>query len=256
MKKKLSILFVLISINSNSQEIYSVKSVYSEIFRCRKEIYNGREFFTRTTVEIDSTHELSILINTSLKKLDYFLLHFTIINHQDFLQYGDSLELQNKFVKALQNDSLFNSVMDKFFNPILNASVPKDTFSLDEVMNIAVKFLYIPGISTKGYYQAKVCTGRNGIIKTEKNRNPNIEAFCFVSIFNNLNNEKYNLYDVFVEEIKKLYKINLGINKKERLLRAQGAIYISMSNSDTLKALLKDEYEKNKSYLPFILETK
>ena len=52
---------------------------------------------------------------------------------------------------------------------------------------------------------------------------------------------------------KELYKINLGIENDDRLLRAQGAMYMFMRNNEILKELLLFEYENKKEYLPFVL---
>jgi hypothetical protein len=61
------------------------------------------------------------------------------------------------------------------------------------------------------------------------------------------------MYDEFVKAIKELYKVNLGIDKNEKLLRAQGAIFLLMRNNENLKKMLKAEYKKQEDYLPFIL---
>ncbi|MBK6525094.1 MAG: hypothetical protein IPG07_05770 [Crocinitomicaceae bacterium] len=63
------------------------------------------------------------------------------------------------------------------------------------------------------------------------------------------------MYDEFVKAIKELYKVNLGIDREEKLLRAQGAMYLLMRNSENLNKMLASEYESNKDYLPFILKT-
>ena len=99
-----------------------------------------------------------------------------------------------------------------------------------------------------------MCTGINGLKQTEKERRPQIEAFCFTTIFNNYRGEQFNMYDEFVKGIKELYKINLGIDDNDKLLRAQGAMYMFMRNNENLKELLILEYKKKKEYLPFILE--
>jgi len=57
-----------------------------------------------------------------------------------------------------------------------------------------------------------------------------------------------------VKSAKQLYKINLGIDENERLLRAQGAMYFLMRNDKNLKKMLRHEYEVNKENLPFILK--
>ena len=61
------------------------------------------------------------------------------------------------------------------------------------------------------------------------------------------------MYDEFVKALKELYTVNLGIDKDERLLRSQGAMFMLMRNNSALKALLLELYEEKKSYLPFVI---
>ncbi len=87
----------------------------------------------------------------------------------------------------------------------------------------------------------------------ENERKPFIEAFCFSSILKHYQSEEFSMYDEFVKSIKELYKVNLATDKDEKLLRAQGAMFILMRNNENLKKMLMKEYEKNKEFLPFIL---
>ena len=66
-------------------------------------------------------------------------------------------------------------------------------------------------------------------------------------------NTEFNMYNEFVKGIKELYKVNLGTNNEEKLLRAQGAIFLLMRNNEVLKRMLKAEYDNQKEYLPFVL---
>jgi hypothetical protein len=145
--------------------------------------------------------------------------------------------------------------MNKLTKKITDKSnyVP-DTISMDGLLNIAVKYFSIIKINKDGYYVGKVCTGINGLKQTDKERNPQIEAFCFTTILNNYQGEQFNMYNEFVTGIKELYKINLGIENDDRLLRAQGAMYMFMRNNEKLKELLLFEYENKKEYLPFVLK--
>jgi hypothetical protein len=136
----------------------------------------------------------------------------------------------------------------------IEKSIPKDSISMDKLLNVAVKYFSILKITEDGYYAGKVCTGLNDIKKTEKVRKPQLEAFCFSSIMKYYQGTEFNMYDEFVKSIKELYKINLGVDRSERLLRAQGAMYFLMRNSENLKKMLRSEYELNKVILPFALK--
>ncbi|MPN29331.1 hypothetical protein SDC9_176784 [bioreactor metagenome] len=110
-------------------------------------------------------------------------------------------------------------------------------------------------ITDEGYYVGKFCSVFNAIEQIEKTRKPFIEAFCFSSIQKHYYKSKNStIYDEFVKSIKELYTVNLGVSREERLLRAQGAMFLLMKNNDNLKKILIDEYKANIKYLPFILK--
>ena len=135
-----------------------------------------------------------------------------------------------------------------------NSEIVKDTITIDELLNIAVKYFSINQINEDGYYIGKVCGGQNILSKTETERNPSVEEFCVSSIVKHYQSQEFSMYDEFVKAIKELYKVNLGIDKNERLLRAQGAMCLLMKMNENLKDMLLKEYERNKDNLPFVLK--
>jgi hypothetical protein len=186
--------------------------------------------------------------------IDYILTNFSSNeNYQNLLELTDSIAIRNKYFKDLRKDSLFNSVMTDLVSKTIDRKIPKDTISMDKLLNVAVKYFSIMRLTDEGHYVGKVCVGLNDIKKTESERKPFIEAFSFSSILKHYQSEEYSMNDEFVKAIKELYKVNLGIDKNEQLLRAQGAMFLIMRNNENLKKMLKSEYEKQKDYLPFIL---
>lgn len=186
--------------------------------------------------------------------IDYILTNFSSnANYQNLLELTDSIAIRNNYFVDLKKDSLFNFVMTDLVSKTIDKKIPKDTVSMDKLLNVAVKYFSIMRLTDEGYYVGKVCVGLNDIKKTESERKPFTEAFSFSSILKHYQSEEYSMYDEFVKAIKELHKVNLGIDKNEKLLRAQGAIFLLMRNNENLKKMLKSEYEKQKDYLPFIL---
>jgi hypothetical protein len=96
--------------------------------------------------------------------------------------------------------------------------------------------------------------GINGIKSTQKERSLQLEAFCFAAVFEAYQSPEFNLQAEFVKAIKELYKVQLGVDEKERLLRAQGGMFFLMRNNAQLRAALLHEYELRKGYLPFVIK--
>lgn len=249
-----TIILTLITIQGYGQKQCDIKTHYDDFISVQKSFYNEKAYLTKRVVETNKKSCFSELVNNNPMFIDYILANFSSnTNYQNLLELTDSIAIRNKFFNDLRKDSLFNSVMTDLVSKTSDKKVPKDTISMNKLLNVAVKYFSIMRLTDEGYYVGKVCVGLNDIKKTESERKPFIEAFSFSSILKHYQSEEYNMYDEFVKAIKELYKVNLGIDKDEKLLRAQGAMFLLMRNNENLKKMLKNEYEKQKDYLPFIL---
>ena len=61
------------------------------------------------------------------------------------------------------------------------------------------------------------------------------------------------LYAEFIKSVNEVAKLNLGLKEDERILRAQGALFMLMSLNPKLREVLQFEYEKQKHMLHFYL---
>jgi len=227
---------------------------YGDFLKAEKITHGDQEFVHKSVVKVKTESCVEKLANNNMPHISYLLTHF--INHEkyaDLVSIEDSVELQAQFIQILRNDSFFNDLMSDFADKTINKKANKDSVSIDFLINIAVKYFAILSINDEGNFLTRICTGFNLIDETEPERNPHIEAFAFSSIMKNLTNEDYNLYGDFVSFVKNIYTLNLGTEKNEKLLRAQGAIFMTMRENSKLKDMLINEYEKKQAYLPFKL---
>lgn len=244
----------LITIQGYGQKQCDIKTHYEDFISVQKSIYNEKAYLTKRVIETQKKSCFSDLVNNNPMFIDYLLTNFSSnANYQNLLDLPDSIAIRNRYFNDLKKDSLFNSVMTDLVNKTIDKTTPKDRISMDKLLNVAVKYFSIMRLTDEGHYVGKVCVGLNDIKKTESERKPFIEAFSFSSILKHYQSEEYSMYDEFVKAIKELYKVNLGIDKDEKLLRAQGAMFLLMRNNENLKKMLKNEYEKQKDHLPFVL---
>lgn len=249
-----TVISTIVTIQVYGQKQCDIKNHYEDFISIQKSTYNEKNYLIIRVIETQKKSCFSELVNNNPMFIDYLLTNFSSnANYQNLLDLTDSIAIRKKYFVDLKKDSLFNSVMADLVSKTIDKKIPKDTISMDKLLNVAVKYFSIIRLTEEGHYVGKVCVGLNDIRKTESERDPYIEAFSFSSILKHYQGEEYNMYDEFVKAIKELYKVNLGIDKDEKLLRAQGAMFLLMRNNENLKRMLKSEYEKQKDYLPFIL---
>ena len=59
--------------------------------------------------------------------------------------------------------------------------------------------------------------------------------------------------DEIIKEFYKIIPLSMGIEKEERILRAQGALMVLMYQNESFKQALLKEYEEKKYILPFTI---
>ena len=161
---------------------------------------------------------------------------------------SDSIRLQNMFYDALSKDRIFNNIIEDYFQKVFMGQTKK-LIDQKELLNIAVKFFLVEGIDKEERFVGKVCGTVNAIKQVEENRRPQVEAFCFSVISSN-----NTLFEQFASSLQELSEINLGINREERLLRSQGAMFFLMKKNHILLEALKETYTDHQNYLPFVVE--
>ena len=158
-----------------------------------------------------------------------------------------------EYKELLKKDTLFVNTLQRISDNSIKKIQDKPSHDLDVVMDIATKFVKITGINEQGNYTLKVCVGVNDLEKTQSKRYADIEAFCFVSVFNAYLNKENPLKDEIIKEFHKIVPLSMGIEKEERILRAQGALMVLMYQNESFKQALLKEYEDKKDILPFTI---
>ncbi len=207
--------------------------------------------------KIDATSSHAAVVNEQSSFWEFITTNYIArLDYDALQQIKDTTVVEKQVMHHMEQDTTFNHLVRTYQAKVIDHTQPKDTVTIDNILNVAVKFFNITGINTQGHYTGRICVGIHALPKTEKKRSPYLEAFAFDAIINHLTSETYPFYDDYKESIYNVYKLNLGTNDEEQLLRTQGAIFIQMFQSPQLKQLLLDEYERKKDILPFILKSK
>lgn len=237
-----------------SQKHCDIVAHYDDFISVEKMTYGAQSFVICRAVETNKKRCYSDLVNNSGRFIDYLLTNFSAAAiDQSLAQQTDSIAMRKAFFDGLKNDSGFNALMTGLVAKTIDKNMPKDSVTVDKLLNIAVKFFSIIRLNAEGHYVGKVCAGLNDIRATETERQPFVEAFCFSSIQKHYRGSEFAMYDEFVKAVQELYSINLGIDNNEKLLRAQGGLFLLMRNNANLRLMLQTEYARQKAYLPFVL---
>jgi hypothetical protein len=252
MKKHVTTLLFSLATILLSAQCYLLGSVRA-VVRIDKVQEESEAYILTTVKNTSGKYCFSSLVDSNEVFVDYLLTNFTARELKSDLLSMEGKALEEAYYGRLQADSLFGSVIKEWTAKCIDRSEAKDSLSVDAVLNIAVKYFSILRINKDGFYVGKVCVGLNDIKKTEANRNAFLEAFCFSTILTHYQDTENNLYNEFGKSIQELYKLNLGIDNNEKLLRAQGALYMLMRLSPALHKTLEEEYKQNHSRLPFVV---
>lgn len=245
---------ILVLSQVTGQTPCDVRDQYENFISIGRALHNGHAFLSKGVIESNSGGCMEPLVQNSSAFIDYLLTNFSSRSKdQSLLQIEDSLSLRKAYFASLRNDSLFNSTMADLVGKTINGSLAKDSVSMDQLLDVAVKYFSIIRITPEGYYVGKVCAGINGIKSTMVRRKPFVEAFAFASILKHYNDDEYSMYEAFAQAIKDLYTVDLGVDQADRLLRAQGGMYLLMKNNVQLRDMLLMEYGKQTEFLPFVL---
>ena len=122
---------------------------------------------------------------------------------------------------------------------------------MDAILDVAVKYFDFQ-LTEDALYAARLCTGFSSHSQTQVRRDKQLELFCAGAIMENSQGED-GLYAEFIKSVNEVAKLNLGLKEDERILRAQGALFMLMSLNPKLREVLQFEYEKQKHMLHFYL---
>lgn len=126
----------------------------------------------------------------------------------------------------------------------------KREVSILRALNTLSKFFYIHVYKKETGYRGHICIGFNGIEETSLKRDISLEAFCFNTVFSNIKISAA----FFIDTSKAISNLELGSDREKAILRAQGAMYYEAFKNPSLREILKKEYQKRKSYLPFTIK--
>lgn len=189
--------------------------------------------------------------------LDMMKSEYITVNSDEFKFTKDSAKLQVKFAEKLKEDPLFN----QYFLPLIATfyqskgytitgyNFEKPSYTFDELMDVIVKYYEVTAVDSRGNFSTRVAISDNGLVNTLSARRPLLESYGLYFIRQN----KYKAFRALEKAQRVISKLELGLRDGDKIKRAEGALYALISQDETLRSLLKADYEKNAAGLPFVI---
>lgn len=237
------------------QQHCDIASHYKEFIHITRYEQGKRKFLSKRISKVEGQHCFTDLINDNPQYIYYLLSGFTSEdNYSTLLEITDSKLLTDSYLADISKDAQFNSIMQSLVDKTILHTQPRDSVSMETLLNVAVKFFSVVRIADDGKLVGKVCAGLYDVKRTLAQRAPFLEAFAYTAIMDNYENENYNMKQEFDKVLQQLNAVELGNDATEKLFRAQGAGFMLMFNNDALRKVLKQEFLKHKAFLPFVLK--
>lgn len=169
--------------------------------------------------------------------------------------YPDTVELKRSCFNKYADDKKLVGYFEETALFVTKPDMPrKNSFTEDELMEVASKFFYCDKVLPDSNVQAHVCIGLNGIKEASWNKDCTLlEAFCYEGIFNDLDKDSSQVWDSFgalkKESVKK-YNAEIGL-LDVYLEKVKLDVFERMENNAILKKELLSYYELNKNNLAF-----
>ena len=256
MAKSLFVMLVICLFNgvAHSQHACDLTDHYADFILVKRHDDGRRKFISQSVIKSQRDGCYSALVNDNTMFIYYLLSAFSFDeNNAKLLDITDEKQMLDTYFADLKQDAGFNQIMSDLVYKTVDKSLPKDTITMDALLNVAVKYFCVVRVTDECRYAGKVAVGLNDIKKTLAKRRPFLEAFAWTAILSNSDGTVYHLDDDYKAALKQIEKIDLGINPDDRLLRAQGAMYVLMYNNPNLRAVLRTEFATHQAYLPFVL---
>lgn len=252
----LSLVFLVPAFTQQSITVDELKSKSGAIILVVKKTGFDNSIYLDKKIQIPTEDEtLSAFVTQYQGYLDMMKSEYITVNSDEFKFTKDSAKLQLKFADKLKEDPLFN----QYFLPLIATyyqsqgytitgyNFEKPTYTFDEMMDVTVKYYEVTGVDSRGNFSTRLAISDNGLVNTLNVRRPLLESYCLYFIRQN----KYKAFRALEKAQIVISKLELGLRDGDKIKRAEGALYALISQDETLRKLLKADYEKNAAGLPF-----
>jgi hypothetical protein len=258
----LSAFFIALAFNLIAQQtitINDLKAKYGAFIKVvKKQSYDDRVYIDKSVVIPKNDSLLIRFVTQNFKLIELIKTNYITVNSSELKSMKDSTAIQSKFAKKLQEDILFNQyllpIIATFYMnnnfTISDYSLPKQTYSWDNILDIASKYFEVTSVDSRNNFKTRVGISDDGLNKILDKRDPILEVFCLYTIQKN----QYQAYKVLNKAKKIIAQLQLGLSDSDKIKRAEGVLYGIVMLDEDFKELFKTTYASHQGSLPFLVE--
>jgi len=239
--------------SERTPDVEQVKDLYPELFVPMA----GHGSVYVELAELPDDHLLADLLREG-EYLVRYLLQNDGITPEQLATAAQAADVPAAYFELLRSDEVFNTafleVVDRFLRREGGgirgySSVPVRSFSEAEVLNTAVRFVY-PDAIVDGQIRAHICSGINGLSDTRLPRDSFLEGLVYSTILGEIHREDSALHERIRSALGLAKSLDLSVDEKTAVARAQGVVWATLRESPELRASLVRDHERVGDLLP------
>jgi hypothetical protein len=247
-------------LNQPEFTVKSVKKEYSKMFRIyAKTTEDGKQFVAEAKL-VPKEHPFYELILNNRHLMDYLVKN--AIDYNGINEYlNDSLMLELDFYTRMDTNTAFNDAMLTVIGSYLKSKGTKITdytFETEEMLyeqlsTRAVRFFEPYRVDDNGMVLSNIMVNISTFKDFEGLRNYVAEGFCYQALFMETYKKKHNLNKVFSQLLQDLTAYPFSQDEDTKIKRLQGALWYTFTKDPSIKAVIRDEYNRLKSWFPITI---
>lgn len=239
---------------------------YGKMFTAKVAATGEQKVVKKSLKKLPDTHFLAGLVNANPRMVAYLADNYATVDETKLNELtADAAALDKFYVETLKKDTVFTNAflglaghyLASKNHQIKGETLTKDTLTMDQLTGIASKFFHADAVRPDGNIGWKIGSGITGMAEMQEVKHPVAEAFCYTAVVENYPKAPTGIQAEFnagAAQIQGEQKVVAGSVADTTLVAVRKGVNAYMAKSEALKKVLKDEYEKKKDILNFVVQ--
>ena len=259
----LVVMTTTVTLQAAALSIDSIRALYLPAFELPKSGQKANNDAVCEIKELPDSNPLAAFVEANDAALEYIASNgrSIVMGHID----PDVKKITNKLLQSeLAQDSTFNAAVVPMaarwlqsqgiqVEPASLTGYEDSLWTWEEIWAIGIRFVFVDGRQANGDFQSHFCSGINGIADYPGRKSVGVEAAVFQWIMNDVYADESKIIPLYMNSGRLLRLTSASEDSVTTVLRAQGAMWATLYESDEFHSVLEEGYHLAKSYTPFVI---